>query len=95
MRQVTFALLTLTLKSDLPAGHAATAGTAGPAAADLALDKRVAVGIADGDAAGAGEALVVGIERTRHAGRRGARVGVGDANGLHWISKERGSKWGL
>ena len=75
----------------MAAGHDAGAGTAVPAAADLALDKRVAVGIADGGAAGAAEALVVGIERTGHAGRRGARVGIREANGLHWI---RGSKGG-
>ena len=74
----------------MSAGHDATAGTAGPAAADLALDKRVAVGIADSHAAGAAEALVVGIERTRNPGRRGARVGVGEANGLHWIRVSKG-----
>ena len=84
--------LIIALKSDLTADHDAGAGTAGPAAADLALDKRVAVFVADGDAAAAAEALVVGIERTRNPGRRGARVGVGEANGLHWI---RGSKGGL
>lgn len=75
----------------MTADHDAGAGTAGPAAADLALDKRVAVFVADGDAAAAAEALVVGIERTRNPGRRGARVGVVDANGLHWI---RGSNGG-
>ena len=73
------------LKTDLAADHAAEAGTAGPAAVDLALNKGVAVFIADGHAAAAAEALVVGIERTRNPGRRGARVGVGEANGLHWI----------
>ena len=74
----------------MAAGHDTGTGTAVPAAADLALDKRVAVGIADSHAAGAAEALVVGIERTRNPGRRGARVGVGDANGLHWIRVSKG-----
>ena len=45
----------------MPTGHDAGAGTAVPAAADLALDKRVAIGVADSHAAGAAEALVVGI----------------------------------
>ena len=74
----------------MAAGHDAGAGTAVPAAADLALDKRVAVGIARSYAAGAAEALVVGIERPRHAGRRGARVGVGEANGLHCVGLKGG-----
>ena len=71
----------------MAADHAAEAGTAGPAAADLALDKQVAVFIADGHAAAAAVALVVGIQRTGKAGGRGARVGVGKADGLHWISR--------
>ena len=50
------------LKTDLAADHAAEAGTAGPAAVDLALNKGVAVFIADGHAAAAAEALVVGVE---------------------------------
>ena len=84
------------LKPDLSADHAAEAGTAGPAAADLALEVQVAVFIADGDAAAAAVALVVGIQRTRESGRRGAGVGVGEVNGLHWISREvGGSKGGL
>lgn len=84
------------LKADLTADHAAEAGMAGPAAADLALNKDVAIFIADGDAAAAAVALVVGVERTGHAGRRGAGIGVGEANGLHWISGEAwGSKGGL
>jgi hypothetical protein len=72
----------------LTADHAAEAGTAGPAAADLALDKQVAVFIADGHATAADVALVVGIQRTGKAGGRGARVGIREANGLHCISKE-------
>ena len=68
----------------MAADHAAEAGTAGPAAVDLALNKGVAVFIADGHAAAAAEALVVGIERTGKAGGGSARVGVGKANGLHW-----------
>jgi hypothetical protein len=76
------------LKSDLSADHAAEAGTPGPAAADLALEVQVAVFIADGDAAAAAVALVVGIQRARKPGRRGAGVGVGKVNGLHWISRE-------
>ena len=88
--------LIIALKTDLTTDHDAGAGTAGPAAADLALDKRVAVFVADGDAAAAAEALVVGIERTRNPGRRGARVGVGEAKGLplHWISRGCGVQMG-
>jgi hypothetical protein len=79
------------LKTDLATDHAAEAGTAGPATVHLALDKHVAVFIADSGAAAAAVALVVGVERTRDAGRRGARVGVRDAYGLHWISR---GAWG-
>ena len=75
------------LKADLTADHAAEAGMAGPAAADLALNKDVAIFIADGDAAAAAVALVVGVERTGKAGGGRARVGVGDADGLHWIGR--------
>ena len=75
------------LKTDLAADHAAITGPAGPAAADLALNKQVAVFIADSDATGAAVALVVGIERTRKAGRRGARIWVRNADGLHWRAK--------
>ena len=82
----------INLKTDLAADHAAEAGTAGPAAADLALDKQVAVFIADSDAAASAVALVVGIQRTGEPGRRGAGVGVGKVKGLHWISRE---VWGF
>ena len=77
------------LKTELPADHAAETGTARPAAADLAFHKQVAVFIADGDATASAVALVVGIQRTREPGRRGAGVGVGKVKGLHWISRER------
>jgi hypothetical protein len=77
----------LQLKPDLAADHAAKAGATGPAAAYLAFNKKVAVLIADSDTTGAAVALVVGIERTRKAGGRGARVGVRNANGLHWRAK--------
>ena len=70
------------LKPELTADHAAKAGTARPAAADLTLQEQVAVFIADGDAAGAAVALVVGVEHSGEAGRRDA--GVGEANSLHW-----------
>jgi len=80
----------------LATDHAAITGPAGPAAANLALNKQVAIFIADSDATGAAVALVVGIERTRKAGRRGARIGVRNADGLHLESKEvvGGSKGG-
>jgi hypothetical protein len=71
----------------LAADHAAKAGATGPAAADLALNEQVAIFIADSDTTGPAIALIVGIERTRKAGRRGARIGVRNADGLHWISK--------
>ena len=74
----------------MAADHAAEAGTAGPAAADLALDKQVAVFIADSDAAASAVALVVGVERTGESSRRGAGGGVGKAESLHWISREGG-----
>lgn len=67
----------------MSADHATEAGTPGPAAADLALEVQVAVFIADGHATAAAVALVVGIERPGEAGRRGARVGVRNADGLH------------
>ena len=86
------------LKPDLAADHAAEAGTAaGPAAADLALQKQVAVFVADGHATAAAITLVVGVERAGEPGGGGAGVGIGKADGLHWISKEvvvRGSKGG-
>ena len=71
----------------MAADHAAEAGTAGPAAAHLALDEQVAVFIADSNAAAAAVALVVGVERTGKAGGGSARVGVRDADGLHWRAK--------
>ena len=77
------------LKPDLAADHAAEAGTAGPAAADLALKEQVAVFIADGDATAAAVALVVGVERAGEPGRRGAGTGIGKAESLHWIRKKR------
>lgn len=77
----------LQLKSDLAADHAAKAGATGPAAAYLALNEQVAIFIADSDTTGAAVALIVSIERTRKAGRRGARVGVRNADGLHWRAK--------
>ena len=78
----------INLKTDLAADHAAEAGTAGPAAADLALDKQVAVFIADSDAAASAVALVVGVGRARKPSRRGAGIGIRKVNGLHWISRE-------
>ena len=80
----------------MSADHAAEAGTPGPSAADLALEVQVAVFIADGHAAAAAVALVAGVERPGESGGRGARVGVRNADGLHWISREvgRGSKGG-
>jgi hypothetical protein len=89
------------LKPDLAAHHAAKAGATGPAAADLALQKQVAVFVADSHATAAAVAVVVGVERAGEPGGGGAGVGVRKADGLHWISKEvvvRGSKgvmtWG-
>ena len=79
----------------MSADHAAEAGTPGPAAANLALEVQVTVFIADGDAAASAVALVVGIQRTRESGRRGAGVRVRDANGLHWIRREVGVQRGL
>lgn len=81
----------------MSADHPAEAGAAGPAAANLALEVQVAVFIADGDAAAAAVALIVGIERPGEAGRRGARVGIRKANSLRLHSKRksgvgRGSK---
>ena len=76
----------------MAADHAAEAGTAGPAAADLALNKDVAIFIADGDAAAAAVALVVGVERTGKAGGGSARVGIRKADGLHWIGR---GVWGF
>jgi hypothetical protein len=55
------------------------------------LQEQVAVFIADGDPTAADVALVVGIERPGEAGRRGAGIGVRNANRLHWI---RGFKGG-
>ncbi len=78
----------------MSADHAAEAGTAGPAAANLALEVQVTVFIADGNAAAAAVALVAGIERPGKAGRRGAGVRVRDANGLHWIRKKEEFKGG-
>ena len=72
----------------MAADHAAKAGATGPAAADLAFNKEVAVLIAYSDTTGAAVALVVGIERTRKAGRRGTRIGVRNADGLHWRAKK-------
>ena len=76
------------LKAYLAADHAAKTGATGPAAADLAFNKEVAVLIADSDTTSAAVALVVGIERTRKAGRRGARIGIRNADGLHWRAKK-------
>ena len=83
----------INLKPDLAADHAAEAGTAGPAAADLALEVQVAVFIADGDATAAAVALVVGIGRARKPSRRGAGIGIGKVNGLHLSEKRSG--WGF
>lgn len=77
------------LKTDLTTDHAAKAGTARPSATDLSLQKQVAVFIADGDATSSIVSLIVGIERTRESSRRGAGVGIGDADGLHWRANER------
>lgn len=75
------------LKPDLAADHAAEAGTAaGPAAANLALQKQVAVFVADGHATAAAVTLVVGTKRAGEPGGGGAGVGIGKVNGLHWIS---------
>lgn len=83
----------------MAADHAAEAGTAVPAAANLALDKQVAVFVADGHATAAAITLVVGTKRAGKPGGGGARVGIGKADGLrlHWIRKKRvrGSKGGL
>ena len=85
----------INLKPDLSADHAAEAGTAGPAAADLALEVQVAVFIADSDAAASAVALVVGVERTGESSRRGAGGGVGKAESLHWSEKQSGVQRGL
>lgn len=76
----------------MAADHAAEAGTAVPAAANLALDKQVAVFVADGDATAAAITLVAGTKRAGEPGGGGARVGIGNANGLHWIRKKEAGK---
>ena len=78
-------LIYLLLKTDLSADHAAEAGSTGPAAADLTLDEKVAIGGSDRDAAASAVALVVHVSRTGKSGRRCARIGVLNRNGLHWI----------
>lgn len=68
----------------MAADHAAEAGTAaGPAAADLALQKQIAVFVADGHATAAAVTLVVGTKRAGEPGGGCARVGIGKADGLH------------
>ena len=74
------------LKTDLSADHAAETGTSGPAAADLTLNEKVAIGSSDCDAAASAVALVVDVSRTGKSGRGCARVGVLNGNGLHCIS---------
>ena len=74
------------LKADRSADHGTETGPATVATADLALDERTAVSVADGCTGSGAVALVVGIDGAREAGRGSAGGWVGDADdlGLDW-----------
>jgi hypothetical protein len=73
----------MSLKPDSSTDHTADIGTARPAAADLAFSPDTSVGAADSHATSAAVALVVGVERAGESGGGGARIGVGELEGLH------------
>jgi len=70
------------LKPDSSADHSAYTWATGPSAADLAFRPDVSVWTADSHATTAAVTIVVGVERTREAGGGGARVRVGELEGL-------------
>ncbi len=81
------------LKTDSSADHTADTGAARPTAADLTFSPNTSIGTTDSHATRAAIALVVGVERTGETGGRGARVGVGELEGLHRSgAEEKGSK---
>lgn len=78
------------LKPDSSADHSAYTWATGPSAADLAFRPDVSVWTADSHATTAAVTIVVGVERTREAGGGGARVRVGELEGLHRSRERKG-----
>ena len=74
----------MSLKPDSSADHSTDTGAAArPAAADLAFGPYISVWTADSHATSAVIALVIGVERAGDAGGGGARVRIGELEGLH------------
>jgi hypothetical protein len=71
------------LKPDSSADHTTDTGTTRPAATDLPFSPNTSVWTTDSHATSAAIALVVGVERAGETGGGGARIGVGELEGLH------------